>query len=69
MLAASQENDVTPRRISTRFRELGHGTKLEAAGNRGCTSDLSAGRAKTEHPANAELISQHTETPAPERIV
>src|SRR5260370_39945807 len=26
-------------------------------------------RAKTEHPANAELVGQHSETPAPERIV
>ena len=55
MLAASQENDVTPRRISTRFGRW--------------PSDLLAGRPKTEHPANAELIGQHTETPAPERIV
>jgi hypothetical protein len=55
MLAASQENDVTQRHISTRFREFGRGTKLGAAGNRRCSSDLSAGRAKTEHPANAEI--------------
>ncbi len=42
MLAASQENDVTQRRISTRFGKW--------------SSDLLAGRTKTEHPANAELV-------------
>jgi hypothetical protein len=42
MLAAPQENDVTARRVSTRFRKW--------------SSDLLARRTKTEHPANAELV-------------
>jgi hypothetical protein len=42
MLAASQENDVTQRRISTRSGRW--------------SSDLLTGHTKTEHPASAELV-------------